>query len=102
MQTIFIDGKEYDLDTLSDAAKGQLASLQFVDRELERLRAQAAVLQTARNTYANALTAALPRDAVDSSTESEATTKPVSTAEVTETPVATEGKPTKKKGLFFK
>lgn len=60
MTTIKIDNKEYDLDTLSDEAKAQLQSLQFVDAELQRLNAQAAVLQTARMSYSKALQAALP------------------------------------------
>ena len=50
----------YDLETLSDEAKNQLLSLQFVDAELQRLQAQAAVFQTARVAYVNALKAALP------------------------------------------
>ena len=60
MTTITIDNQAYDLDTLSDEAKAQLQSLQFVDAELARLQAQAAVLQTARMAYAKALQAALP------------------------------------------
>jgi len=60
MATINIDNQAYDLDTLSAEAKGQLQSLQFVDAELTRLHAQAAVLQTARAAYAMALQAALP------------------------------------------
>ncbi|MDA8417842.1 MAG: DUF6447 family protein [Desulfobacteraceae bacterium] len=59
MPTIQIDEKEYDLDQLSEEAKAQLASLQFVDAELQRLNAQAAVLQTARLAYSNALNAVL-------------------------------------------
>lgn len=59
MPTIKIDEKEYDLDQLSDEAKAQLASLQFVDAELQRLNAQAAVLQTARMAYSKALNEAL-------------------------------------------
>jgi len=48
MPTVKIDDIEYELDQLSDEAKAQLASLQFVDAELERPNAQNAVLQTAR------------------------------------------------------
>lgn len=51
MPTIKIDDKEYDTDKLSDAAKGQIASIHFVDSELSRLQAQAAALQTARAAY---------------------------------------------------
>ena len=60
MPTIKIDNRDYDLDTLSDEAKAQLQSLQFVDAELQRLQAQAAVLQTARIAYSKALQEALP------------------------------------------
>jgi hypothetical protein len=60
MPSIKIDNKEYDLDTLSDECKAQLASLQFVEQELARLQAQAAVLQTARTAYAKALQDVLP------------------------------------------
>ena len=59
MPTIKIDDKDYDLDQLSDEARAQLASLQFVDSELQRLNAKAAVLQTARASYAKALNEAL-------------------------------------------
>ncbi len=59
MTTITIDNKQYDLASLSDEAKSQLASIQFVDSELARLQAKAAVLQTARLAYSKALQAAL-------------------------------------------
>ena len=60
MSTVKIDNRDYDLDTLSNEARAQLQSLQFVDSELARLQAQASVLQTARMAYAKALQAALP------------------------------------------
>jgi hypothetical protein len=60
MPTIKIDDKEYDVATLSDEAKNQLTSIQFVDSELARLQAKAAALQTARMAYSKALQAALP------------------------------------------
>ncbi len=60
MPIIKIDNIDYELDTLSDEAKAQLTSLQFVDAELQRLSAQTAVLQTARMAYSKALQAALP------------------------------------------
>jgi prefoldin subunit 5 len=55
MTTITIDGKEYDVETLSDETKAQLGSLQFVDSELARLQAKVAALQTARIAYGRAL-----------------------------------------------
>jgi hypothetical protein len=60
MPNIKIDNKEYDLDTLSDECKAQLASIQFVEQELARLQAQAAVLQTAKAAYLQVLKASLP------------------------------------------
>lgn len=59
MTTIKIDNVEYNLDQLSNEAKAQLISLQFVDQELQRLNAQAAAYQTARIAYAKALNEAL-------------------------------------------
>jgi hypothetical protein len=60
MTQITIDNKQYELESLSDDAKAQLASIQFVDSELARLQAKAAALQTARAAYSKALQAALP------------------------------------------
>jgi len=60
MPTIKIDNKEYDLDTLSEQCKAQLASFQFVEQELARLQAQAAVLQTAKAAYLQGLKSSLP------------------------------------------
>lgn len=51
--------KADDIDTLSEEAKTQLSSLQFVDAELQRLNAKNAVLQTARIAYSKALNEAL-------------------------------------------
>ena len=55
MASVNIDGKDYDIDNLSDAAKGQLGSLQFVQGELKRLEAQMAVYKTAYAAYSSAL-----------------------------------------------
>ena len=60
MLNITIDDKEYDITTFSAEAQAQLASLQFVDGELQRLQSQTAALQTARIAYATALKAVLP------------------------------------------
>lgn len=60
MPSIKIDNKEFDLDTLSDECKAQLASIQFVEQELVRLQAKAAALQTAKAAYLKALKNSLP------------------------------------------
>ena len=64
MTFIKIDNKDYDTETLSDEAKAQLQSLNFVDQELAKLNAQAAVMKTARIAYAKALNDALGTDLV--------------------------------------
>jgi len=61
-KTITIDDKEYFLEDLSDAARAQLVSLQFTDQEISRLQRQEKIAQTARNAYAQALSAELPKD----------------------------------------
>ena len=61
MPTLTIDGKQYDTDALSDAAKAQLTSLQVTDQEIQRLNIQLAIAQTARNAYAKALQGMLPK-----------------------------------------
>ena len=55
MSTLHFNGQSYDLDELSDEARAQVTSLQFVDAEMVRLKAQLAVFQTARNAYLQAL-----------------------------------------------
>lgn len=60
---ITINDKEYGLDDLSDAARAQLVSLQITDQEINRLQQQQKIAQTARNAYAQALNAELPKDA---------------------------------------
>jgi hypothetical protein len=62
MMSINIDGKDYPLESLSDQAKAELQMVQFTDQEIARLTALLAMAQTARNAYANALQAALPKD----------------------------------------
>ena len=54
MASVKIDGKDYDIEALSDKSKAQLASIKFVDAELGRLQAQIAALQTARIAYSRA------------------------------------------------
>jgi len=63
MPLIKIEKKGYKLDHLFEEAKAQLASIQFVDAELQRMNAQTAVLQTARNAESTALNEALAANA---------------------------------------
>jgi hypothetical protein len=58
---VTVDGVTYKLSELSDAAKEQVASMQFVDAQMVQLNAQLAVYQTARNAYQAALQQMVPR-----------------------------------------
>lgn len=60
---VTIDGKKYDLDQLSEAARSQLTNIQVTDQEIARLQQQVAIAQTARQAYARALQMELPNDA---------------------------------------
>lgn len=60
---IAIDGDNYNLDDLSEAAQQQIANLQFADQEITRLNNQKAITQTARQAYARALSEVLPKQA---------------------------------------
>ncbi len=55
MAKITIDGTDYDIDSLSDKAKEQVASLQFVQNEIKRTEANLAVMKTASVAYSTAL-----------------------------------------------
>jgi hypothetical protein len=58
---VTIDEKDYLIEDLSDDAKAQLGSLNVTDQKIATLQQEVAIMQTARNAYANALTAALPK-----------------------------------------
>tara|TARA_X000001036_G_C20506719_1_gene736211 strand:+ start:465 stop:647 length:183 start_codon:yes stop_codon:yes gene_type:complete len=55
MAKVNIDGTEYEFDDLSEKAKANLVSLQFVQGELKRLDAQVAVYKTAEVGYVREL-----------------------------------------------
>lgn len=61
MSKVTIDNVDYDLADLSDDAKAQFGNMQIVDRKIADLNAELAIAQTARNAYAAALKAALPK-----------------------------------------
>jgi cell division septum initiation protein DivIVA len=60
--TIKIDGKDYELDALSDDTKRLLTNIRVVDREITRLRQQLAIAQTARASFANGIKNTLPAE----------------------------------------
>ena len=63
MATVTIGNREYDLDTLSEEAKKQLAALHFSDQEVNRLQMQLAAMQTAGATCARALNEEIAKQA---------------------------------------
>lgn len=50
-----IDGVEYNLDELTQAAREQVANIQFVDAQIQQLNNEWAVADTARIGYTRAL-----------------------------------------------
>ncbi len=61
MAKIKIDGNDYETDDLSDNAKAQVASLQFNEAHMQRLRNELAIADTARIAYSAALKAELEK-----------------------------------------
>ena len=59
MAIVTIDDIEYETDDLSEDARAQLVSLQFVNGETQRLQAKLAAMQTAGSAYSVALGKAL-------------------------------------------
>lgn len=55
MPKITVDSIEYNTEDLSDNGKAQLASLQFLEVQLNKINSEVAVYQTARNAYISAL-----------------------------------------------
>ncbi len=62
MSHVTIDGRDFELDKLSEPARQQAVNINLVDQEIRRLQFRLAICQTARNAYATALQAALPKD----------------------------------------
>ena len=62
MAKIKIDDVEYDTDDMSDNAKAQVASLQFNEAHMNRLRNELAIADTAKIAYVNALKVELEKN----------------------------------------
>lgn len=59
MPKITVEGIEYNTEDLSENGKAQLASLQFLEVQMKKLKSEIVVYQTARNSYAATLKAEL-------------------------------------------
>ncbi len=55
MPKIKIDNIEYNTEDLTENGKAQLASLQFLEGQMQKIRQEMAVYQTAQSTYLQAL-----------------------------------------------
>ena len=61
MPKITVDDIEYNSEDLTDNGKAQLASLQFLEVQMNKINNELAVYQTARNAYVSALKAELEK-----------------------------------------
>ena len=59
MPKITFDGMEYNTEDLSDNAKAQIASLQFLEAQMAKIKSEIAVYETAKSAYIQALKAEL-------------------------------------------
>ncbi len=73
MPKIKLDDVEYDTEDMSDNAKAQLASLQFNEAHINRLKNELAIADTAKIAYVNALKREL--ETADSTKSSTSKTK---------------------------
>lgn len=59
MPKIIVDEIEYNTEDLTENGKAQLASLQFLEVQMNKIKSEIAVYQTARNSYMAILKAEL-------------------------------------------
>jgi hypothetical protein len=62
-EIITVDGVEYNINDMSDAAKAQLSNIQFVDHQVRQLQNEWAISDTARLGYQAALKGELLKSA---------------------------------------
>ena len=62
MPKITVEDIEYNSEDLTENGTAQLASLQFLEMQMNKLRSEIAVYQTARSSYIAALKAELDKD----------------------------------------
>lgn len=64
MPKITIDEIEYNTEDLTENGRAQLASLQFLEGQMHKLRNEIAVYQTAQRTYLAALKAEIEKSGI--------------------------------------
>ena len=75
MVKIKVNDVEYETDDMSDNAKAQVASLQFNEAHMNRLKNELAIADTARIAYINALSRELEISKSSNKTESKSKKK---------------------------
>ena len=64
MPKIKLDDIEYNTEDLTDKGKANLASLQFLEGQMSKMRNEMAVYQTAQRTYVAALKAEIDKSGI--------------------------------------
>ena len=64
MPKITLDDIEYNTEDLTENGKAQLTSLQFLEGQMQKIRNEMAVYQTAQRTYVAALKAEIAQSGV--------------------------------------
>lgn len=72
MPKIKIDDVEYNTEDLSEAGNAQLRSLQFLETQLQQLRNEIAIYQTAHAAYVNGLKTEIEQSGIEPVAETEA------------------------------
>ena len=65
MASLNIDGKDYDLEDMSDTARATVRSLQFLENKLQNLLSEQAVYNAAKQQYISMLKAEIETSAVN-------------------------------------
>lgn len=65
MPKITIDEIEYNTEDLTDSGRAQLANLQFLEGQMQKIRKEIAVYQTAQKVYAQALKVAIAEEGLE-------------------------------------
>ena len=75
MAKIKIDDVEYDTEDMNDNAKAQVASLQFNEAHMNRLKNELAIADTAKIAYINALSKELEQSNTKPTSDATSKTK---------------------------
>ena len=62
MAHVTVDGRDFEMDTLTGEAKMQAANIMIIDQEIARLHTQIKIFQLARAACATALQQGLPKE----------------------------------------